>query len=1009
MALTKVSSSLVSDNAITTGKLVDGGVHSADIADVAVTSAKIANNAILTQHIDDAQVTTDQLGADAVTAAKIADNAVSEEHVDITVITSLTAVTAATGDLLMVADVSDSNNLKKIPVSSILAGTHTGAVNTSGTINSGALGVTGNIAVSGTVDGIDIAARDAVLTSTTTTAGAALPKAGGTMTGSLLVDAGNNGLDIRLGTDKRVTWSGGIGEIGNTAGFQAINTAGSALAAFGIRASELKFATGSATRLTIDASGNVSLAGTYQGNPSLSVTPTATIDQRWSAGSAKSNLINAIVGVSNGFQTLQDTSNNIVYNFFHGANNGVTHFGAGKVGIGTNSPYTLLELSSTDPIIRMTDSNGVTDKSIYEMRAIGAAGYESLEFRSVNDANNSYNKLLVLKYGGNVGIGTDTPQRKLTVVGAADSASDNTGIIQLNVGTGANTDAKMTFGIMSSHAGYIHVVKPGSDVYPLILNPTGSANGRVGIGHTAPVARLHLKGTGSYNHTPANPQGADFLITSSEMGDNNYHSIMQLVSVRQSLSTGSGANGYLGFSTIDDSNNVGINDAARIAVYNEGGTSNTSPTALSFWTNSGSGGSTGVATERMRITSVGDILIGNTTVQPSSNHNNQAGFGYDVSTSQLQIASTTNNAPMELSRNSANDGNWMTFRKQGNIYGNIGTLGGTLYIGSVSGGLMFNGTDIEPTTGGTGRANDTVSIGSSTYKFKDLYLSGSTNIAGNIDLAGSINAVGIVKANHMLISDAGHNTARIEAIYDDQSAVATKGNMLMWVSEPGITYDAGGIGTNVHSSGHYYGRKYDNGYSVFQRFEKQTGNIVFYNNQGTSGTAGASQTEMLRIEQAGNLRLAASAGIGFGSTAAAHTLDDYEEGSYDAAITCASGSITLYGSYNRLSYVKIGSVVHVQGKLAVQTQSSPTGATTINLPFAIPNRTDSAGTATQYMSGYFNGSSLTTGVYGIHTEMGEGSSVARLFVHIGTATNNLGDGYVGTGTDLWINLTYQTD
>ena len=41
----------------------------------------------------------------------------------------------------------------------------------------------GNIVVSGTVDGVDIAARDAVLTSTTTTAGAALPKAGGTMTG----------------------------------------------------------------------------------------------------------------------------------------------------------------------------------------------------------------------------------------------------------------------------------------------------------------------------------------------------------------------------------------------------------------------------------------------------------------------------------------------------------------------------------------------------------------------------------------------------------------------------------------------------------------------------------------------------------------------------------------------------------------------------------------------------------------------------------------------------------
>ena len=63
----------------------------------------------------------------------------------------------------------------------------------------------------------------------------------------------------------------------------------------------------------------------------------------------------------------------------------------------------------------MTDSNGVTDKSIYEMRAIGASGYESLEFRSVNDANNAYNKLLVLKHGGNVGIGTDAPASNLHI------------------------------------------------------------------------------------------------------------------------------------------------------------------------------------------------------------------------------------------------------------------------------------------------------------------------------------------------------------------------------------------------------------------------------------------------------------------------------------------------------------------------------------------------------------------------------------------------------------------
>ena len=47
----------------------------------------------------------------------------------------------------------------------------------------------GNLALTGTVDGVDIATRDAILTSTTTTANAALPKAGGTMTGNVTLEA----------------------------------------------------------------------------------------------------------------------------------------------------------------------------------------------------------------------------------------------------------------------------------------------------------------------------------------------------------------------------------------------------------------------------------------------------------------------------------------------------------------------------------------------------------------------------------------------------------------------------------------------------------------------------------------------------------------------------------------------------------------------------------------------------------------------------------------------------
>lgn len=54
------------------------------------------------------------------------------------------------------------------------------------TANTG-VDVTGNIVVSGTVDGVDIAARDAVLTSTTTTANAAMPTSGGTFTGDVTI------------------------------------------------------------------------------------------------------------------------------------------------------------------------------------------------------------------------------------------------------------------------------------------------------------------------------------------------------------------------------------------------------------------------------------------------------------------------------------------------------------------------------------------------------------------------------------------------------------------------------------------------------------------------------------------------------------------------------------------------------------------------------------------------------------------------------------------------------
>jgi hypothetical protein len=164
------------------------------------------------------------------------------------------------------------------------------------------------------------------------------------------------------------------------------------------------------------------------------------------------------------------------------------------------------------------------------------------------------------------------------------------------------------------------------------------------------------------------------------------------------------------------------------------------------------------------------------------------------------------------------------------------------------------------------------------------------------------------------------------------------------------------------------------------------------------------------------LRIQSSGGISFnGDTATANALDDYEEGNYTATITCASGSIALYSSYDTLAYTKIGRKVHVQGKLTVNSVSSPSGATTINLPFTIGDLTDRAGFCTHMGIGYFNGSAISSGFHGIYMEGSEGTAYIRPYVMkpsstAGNApsTNNLGDDYVAQGSDIYINFSYIT-
>ena len=112
-----------------------------------------------------------------------------------------------------------------------------------GTLTS--LAVTGNITTSGTVDGVDIAARDAVLTSTTTTAGAALPKAGGTLTGALTINSGTANTGLTISSTDAASW--------------LTMTDPTASLFFGNTGGDFALWTGGSEAMRIDSSGNVGI------------------------------------------------------------------------------------------------------------------------------------------------------------------------------------------------------------------------------------------------------------------------------------------------------------------------------------------------------------------------------------------------------------------------------------------------------------------------------------------------------------------------------------------------------------------------------------------------------------------------------------------------------------------------------------------------------------------------------------------------------------------------------
>ena len=96
-------------------------------------------------------------------------------------------------------------------------------------------------------------------------------------------------------------------------------------------------------------------------------------------------------------------------------------------------------------------------------------------------------------------------------------------------------------------------------------------------------------------------------------------------------------------------------------------------------------------TERARITSDGNFLIGNTVVDPASGYSTQRGLGYAAGTGKLEVATTANAPVLELGKNNANDGSILVFRKQSTSVGAVSVAATGITLTGTN-GITFTAT-----------------------------------------------------------------------------------------------------------------------------------------------------------------------------------------------------------------------------------------------------------------------------------------------------------------------------
>ena len=472
--------------------------------------------------------------------------------------------------------------------------------------------------------------------------------------------------------------------------------------------------------------------------------------------------------------------------------------GNGNVGIGTASPSQNLHVSSSaDTVVRITSADGngafldLGDASDPDGGRIVYDSGSNLTFSTASTER------VRIKSDGKVGIGTSSPEEKLTIAGIRNEATlrlkqlesasnwsngDDLGAVEFSTAdpSGAGSGVKGSLR-------YQTIGGTGAGTY-MSFNVAGTTSGtndteRMRIDS---VGRLFIGGT-SATASPTLDKG--IFLQSTTNGD----------VLGYNLYANEGTNNRRASFFLDDTNGVyGFDTSASTGL-------------CSFVVKS-------ATSEKLRVDPSGNLLVGTTSVNPGLGNTNE---GHSLNASGTAVHSADGNNALRVNRNTS-DGTVITIAKDGTTAGHISTRGGGMYLGTASNAIRFTSTDIRPVNVSGVNTTNTVDLGDAAARFKDLHLGGTAN-------AVTINTDGPTGTGNGIVMAA--------------SGWPYKGRIGMNGTSGGKQYWTANYNLNTSSvdSASYY--------STYIENSAQHGIIAF----GTSSAVNTAPSERARLDSSGNL------------------------------------------------------------------------------------------------------------------------------------------------------------